>query len=94
MSWKRSRGAPPFEVGELTAGVRRLLASHRQLLGLTQRELGEAMDPPVSAAAVHDLENALGNLTIHKAEHWAGGLGMRMQVSFAFVDQGEGGESD
>ena len=85
MGWKRSKGAPPFEVGELTNEVRRMLTAQRNLLGLTQRQVAEAMVPPVSPAAVHELECTVGNLTIYKVEHWCAALGLRMQISFSFV---------
>ena len=94
MVWRKAQGPPPFPVGELTDEVRRMLTRHRELLGMTQREVGEAMDPPVSHDAVYAMEQSRGNMSIRKAEHWAAGLGLRMRVSFSFFAEAEDVDCD
>ena len=89
MTWYKSKGAPPFPVGELTVGVRQTLVQMRRLLGMSQEEVGALMDPPVTKHAISDLERSGGNMTIRMMEQWGRALGMEPTIAFTFVQDEE-----
>lgn len=48
--------------------------ARREALGLSVRELGKRMDPPVSGARVSMMENGLDNVTLKSLQRFAKAL--------------------
>jgi transcriptional regulator with XRE-family HTH domain len=62
-----------------------IVRAHRSWIGLSEGELGELLDPPATAAEVHDVEEATGHPPLNEVTRFARALDVPMSALLAPV---------
>lgn len=70
---------------QLTDNVRATFRTLRLMQGLTLDQVGALHNPPISGKAVHEIENAWGEMSIGKAAAHARSLGGELTFGFKLI---------
>lgn len=76
----------------LTDELRRTLTGMRKMLGLSQRDVGRLMDPPVGPDAIGAFEQSAGDLMVSTAKRVAAAEGFELTFVLRYVGMDADGQ--